>query len=101
MPELFINDVYSSQTDLYELMGEDEMLVLYDVYIFAIADGEIYRHSHVFKGHVQDEDGFEHPNRNAQYDADRLVDQIRSKGKINTDYWVCIGNISEIEMNAA
>lgn len=101
MPKLFINNVYSSQTDLYELMGEDEMLVLYDVYIFAIADGEIYRHNHVFKGHIQDEDGFEHPNRNAQPDADRLVDKILSKGKINTDHWVCIGNISEIEMNAA
>jgi hypothetical protein len=97
--ELFINDAYSSQTDLYELMGEDGMLVLYDVYIFSIADGEVYRHKHVFKGHVRDEDGFEHPNYNAQPDADRLVNQIRSKGKINTDHWVCIGNISE--MNAA
>jgi hypothetical protein len=97
MAKLLVSSVNVIEGDLYQIMGEDEMLVVYDTFIQAICDGDIYYHKHVFKGHGQDDDGFEHPNRNAVAHAENLANLVRDRGSIDTSYWNCVGNISEIE----
>lgn len=92
-----VSTCYIVETDLYNVMGEDEMLTVYDVIVEALVDGDIYHHKHVFKGHVQDPDGFEHPNRYAKDDAQRLADRVNTKGFINLEHWVLVGNLSEQE----
>lgn len=84
--------------DLYNITGEDELLYVYDCFVEAIVDGDIYHHNHVFYGHVQDDDGYEHPNRNAKNDAEDLVNRIHNSGcMIDTTHWRCVGNLSEQE----
>jgi hypothetical protein len=94
---LFISDVMVVEGNLYQVMGEDEMLYVYDAVVQAIVDGDIYHHKHVFKGHVQDPDGFDHPNYNAKGDAEALMVRVSDHGVINTDHWELVGNLSEME----
>jgi hypothetical protein len=97
MTKLFISGVEVIQGDLYEVWGEDSKLVVFDTIVQAIVDGDIYHHNHVFKGVVQDPEGFEHPNMNAVNSAKTLANRVSDAGMINTEHWICVGNLSEIE----
>jgi len=96
MAKFHISDVMVIEGDIYDIMGEDEMLYVYDLQLQAIVDGDIYIHHHVFKGHCQDDDGFDHPNRNAKSDAEDLCAKVADRGIIDTAHWDCIGNVSEL-----
>lgn len=88
---------------LYQMMGEDEMLHVYDLWIEAIIDGDVYYHKHIFKGFVECEvpedcggGCFNYPNFNAKSEAERLAERVRKADSINTDHWEFIGSYSEL-----
>ena len=93
-----ISTCYVVETDLYARMAEDEEIIVYDCIVEALVDGDIYHHKHVFKGAVQDDEfGYWHVNRNCKDDAQHLADRVNTKGFINLDHWVLVGNLSEQE----
>lgn len=103
MSKLLVSNVYAVEGDLYQVMGEDEMLYVYDIVIEAVVDGDIYHHKHVFKGHLEIDMGqgytAEHANMNCKRDAEKLLARIYNEGNgwIDTDHWECVGNLSEQE----
>lgn len=93
-----IKSINALEGALYKVAGEDGELIVYDLLIEAILpNGDVYYHNHVFKGHVQDQEGFEHPNYNAKDDAHKLVKKILLNGNINTKFWYKAGNITDRE----
>jgi hypothetical protein len=100
MARLIISRVDVIETDLYAKWAEDCEIFVYDLIVRAYVDGEVYDHNHVFKGYVEDEEGFYHPNYGAKDAAHRLADRVADVSAIDTDYWTCIGNLSEIYKTA-
>jgi len=94
---MFISSVNAIEGNLYEVWGEDSKLVVFDVIVEAVCDGAIYHHTHVFKGVVEDREGFAHPNFNAVKDADKLVARIADRGYIDTSHWVSVGHVDDRE----
>jgi len=93
-----IKEVNVVEGNLYEVWGEDSKLVVFDVLVEAILlNGDIYYHNHCFKGHVRDEEGFEHPNYYAVVDAKNLADRVKKAGKINLDHWYHYGNVKVLK----
>lgn len=100
MAKFIISNVEVIETDLYEKWAEDSKIVVYDLIVRAYVDGEVYDHNHIFKGYIEDEEGFCHPNYSAKDAAHSLADRVANAGCINTDHWTCIGNLSEIYKTA-
>lgn len=93
--KLFVSKVDVCQGALYELMGEDSVIVCFDTVVRAYCDGDVYEHKHVFEGSFRDRDGINRPNMAAVPYAERLANRVHSKGEINTAHWLCVGNVSE------
>lgn len=98
--KLLISNIDVIEGHLYELMGEDEKIFVFDSFVRVIIDGEVYDHNHIFKGCFVDDDGFNRPNMNAKADAEKLVANIMEAGMIDTRYWTCVGNLYELEKTA-
>jgi len=93
---LQISQVYMVEGDLYNVMGEDEMLFCYDCVVEAIVDGDIYHHNHVFRGAGRNpENGCFYPNRNCKAEAQELANRVAARGSINLTHWELVGNLSE------
>jgi hypothetical protein len=100
MAKFFISSVEVIEGDLYELFSEDCKIFVFDSFIRAICDGEVYDHRHIFKGSFVDDEGINRPAMNAVADAHTLADQVSSRGYIDTKHWDCVGNLSEIMKSA-
>jgi hypothetical protein len=72
----FISLVEIIEGNLYELMGEDSKIFVFDSFIRVISDGEVYDHKHIFKGSFVDEDGINRPDMGACCSAVNLLDKI-------------------------
>jgi hypothetical protein len=97
MTKLFISSVEVVEGYLYERMAEDGKIVVYDSFVRAICDGDVYDHEVIFKGAFKDEyEGYYHVDYNAKPNAERLASRVAEAGFINTDHWESKGNLSEI-----
>ena len=97
MSKLTISGVEVIQGNLYEVWGEDGKLIVYDTFVQVVCDGEVYDHIHMSYGTVTDDHGYHHPNYNAMGDAEKLANRITDAGVIDTKYWHCMGNLSEMK----
>ena len=96
MAKLRISEVKVVQGHLYEVWAEDQKLVVYDSFVRVVADGNVYDHFYLFKGYVEDDLGFCHPNYSAKDQVEKLAARIEECGFIDTQYWHFAGNLSEI-----
>ena len=89
MAKFHVSRVEVIETDLYEVWGEDEKLVVYDLNVRAFVDGEIYDHKHIFKGVFKDErEGLYHADMGAKKHAHDLANRVADRGIIDTDHWI-------------
>jgi len=93
--KLAISEVLVTEGDLYELMGEDSLIHIYDSSVQVVCDGDVYQHKHVFKGYFTDDYGFMRPDMGSSHAAHNLAIKVSNSGFINTDHWLCVGNFSE------
>jgi len=102
---LKVFNCYVCEGMLYQVMGEDEMLTVYDLWLEARdSDGALWKHHHVFKGAVEcdvpeDCGGGSHmyPNYDAKRQAEELCDKVKRAGKFNPDHWVYYGHEDEAD----
>lgn len=99
MNKLFVSTVNVCEGALYELMGEDSLIVCFDTVVRAHCDGDVYEHKHIFNGSFVDREGINRPNMAAVNNAHTLADRVSRKGEINTEHWLCVGNVSETPYN--
>ena len=88
-----ISKVMIQEGPLYEMMGEDSPIVIYDVFVIALAGDIIYRHEHNFEGHFYDRDGIARPNMSQRSKVIQFADRVKSAGEINLKYWTEIARI--------
>lgn len=80
--------VYIGQGELYEVMGEDSPLHVYDVFVCAVGeDGKHYAHQVRFKSWYEDDEGIVRIDHGYDLDAVRLMDRVDSQGVINLEFW--------------
>jgi hypothetical protein len=73
--------------NLYEVMGESDVIVTFNCLVAARVGETFYYHKAHFPGHVYDEDGWAHVSYSHK-EAAELVDRIRAAGlEIDLQYW--------------
>lgn len=86
-----IRSVYIGEGGLYEIMGEDGPLHVYDVFVVAVTeDGKHYAHDVRFKSWYVDDEGINRIDHGYELDALRLLDRVEKVGVINPEYWKLI-----------
>lgn len=84
------------ESRLYQVMGEDEMLNVYDFHVMVtLNDGRRFVHnSFTVKGASRDSDGFMCFNRNGMQVAYKFCAKVESVGSIDLSYWTEIVDVS-------
>jgi hypothetical protein len=72
---------------LYEIFGEDEMIVTFNCSVMVEKDGEMLFHKLLYRGHFVDEEGFNRCSH-SRAQAQELVNRIYDAGLvIDTEHW--------------
>lgn len=102
-----VKNVYIDRGDLYEIMGEDSPLHVYDVFVCVIGeDGKRYVHRVRFKSWYEDDEGIARIDHGYELDAVRLLDRVAAKGVINLEFWdeipdrpnYALGEVDEVSL---
>ena len=82
--------IFVSESDLYEVYGEDEPIVTFNTALIAEVDGVDYCHNTIIPGHFVDADGINRMRR-SRAEAYKLLDRIEAAGNmIDLNHWTRI-----------
>lgn len=82
------NSAYVSEGPLYEIMGEDSMLVVFDYFVEVTGvDGSRYQLNKYFKGWSENFEGIPGVNGAASYIAKKLSESVNARGYIKREHW--------------
>lgn len=84
-----IIDVQVWQGGLYQVMGEDEMLYVFDAGVVVVtADNRRWIHkTFLVKGAGRDEDGCTRPNRGWREEVETFRARVDKRGTVDLAYW--------------
>lgn len=86
---LKVVDVSKWEGPLYQVMGEDEMLFVFNSSVTVLAaDDKVYRHNTFnVPGHGVDEDGHTRPNYDYKNEVQAFIDRVQARGFIDLRFW--------------
>jgi len=86
--KLKVDSAMVVEGQLYEVPGEDEMIVTFNCLVAAEKDGQLFYHEELFRGHVFDDENGCNRCERSRARAQHLVDRIYDAGlTIDLRYW--------------
>lgn len=86
-PEAIADEVFVEEGPLYDVVGEDGMIITFNAWVVAKVGDATYCHEQSFPGHHICEEGWAMCCRSGK-EAEALVEKIKAAGmKINLEHW--------------